>query len=62
MKRIAHLACDFREAEEWDIEQALSMTADQRRRVAKELRIRFYGSRPVDVRRAERRKRSEKKK
>jgi hypothetical protein len=56
MKRIVHLARDFREAEEWDIEQALSMTADQRRRVAKELRKRVYGSRTIDVRRAERRK------
>jgi hypothetical protein len=62
MKRIVHLARDFREAAEWDIDQALSLTPDERRRIARELRKRVYGSRPIDVRRAERLKRSEKKK
>jgi len=45
----------FAEAEEWDIAQHLGMTPDERRRVARELKRRFYGERCADVRDAIRR-------
>jgi len=42
MERVVHKAQGFKEAEEWDIEQQVSMTPEQRMRAAKELRDRFY--------------------
>ena len=51
MKRIAvHKSHSFREAEEWDVAQQLSMTPEERRKAARELRSRFYGLTCLDVR------------
>ena len=55
MERIVHVAHDFREAREWDVEQHVSMTPEQRQRAAKELRDRVYGTLCPDVREAHRR-------
>ena len=51
MRGIAgHKSHSFREAEEWDIAQQLSMTPEERRRAARELQKRFYGDQCPEVR------------
>lgn len=50
MKRVFNRAKNHKEAEEWDIQQQLSMTPDERKKVAHELKKRFYGENPPDVR------------
>ena len=50
MERVVHKANGFKEAEEWDIEQQVSMTPEQRLRAAKELCDRFYPANVPDVR------------
>ena len=50
MERVVHIAKSFEEAEEWDIEQNLAMTPDERLEAAKELKERVYGKNPPDVR------------
>ena len=49
MKPVYHKAKNFKEAEEWDILQNLRMSIEERQDVAKELRIRVYGEKTVDV-------------
>ena len=49
MKRICNKAKNFKEAEEWDIEQQLRMTPGERQNAAKELRERVYGRKTPDV-------------
>jgi hypothetical protein len=50
MERIAHKSRNFREAAEWDVEQHVSMTPNQRMLAAKVLRERVYGKNAKDVR------------
>jgi len=51
MRKISvHKSRSFREAEEWDVAQQLFMTPEERRKVARELQKRFYGSLCPDVR------------
>lgn len=45
-----HIAKGFKEAEEWDIHQQVSMSPEQRLRAAKELRDRFYPTDAKDIR------------
>ncbi|MFP8490313.1 hypothetical protein ACKGJO_14625 [Gracilimonas sp. Q87] len=52
MKRIVHIAKSHKEAREWDIKQSISMTADERQAIAKELKNRVYGKEVPDVRQA----------
>jgi len=54
MKRIVHISHSHEEAREWDIEQQIRMTPEQRQAVARELRRRVYGPNPPDVREAQR--------
>lgn len=56
MKRIVHKASNFKEADQWDIEQQAKMTIDERLAAAKELKRRVYGMDVPDVREAERKK------
>jgi len=56
MKPVYHKARNFNEAEEWDIIQNLEMSAEERQNAAKELRIRVYGRKPLDVKESHRRK------
>ena len=49
MKRVVHISKSHKEAREWDIEQAVSMTPAERQAVAKELRDRVYGDKVTDV-------------
>ena len=48
--RIANKAHGHEEAQRWDAEQYARMTPDERRRVAKTLRDRVYGTDCPDVR------------
>jgi len=50
MERVVHIAKSFEEAEEWDIEQNLAMTPEERLEAAKELKERVYGKNSPDVR------------
>jgi hypothetical protein len=50
MERVFNKAKNHKEAEEWDIQQQLRMTPDERKKVAHELKKRFYGENPPDVR------------
>lgn len=50
MERIVHKSMSFEEAKEWDIEQALLMSPDERLAAAKVLRDRFYSPDSPDVR------------
>jgi len=52
MKRVVNKSENFQEAEEWDIEQQIRMTTEERQEVATELRRRVYGSDVSDVREA----------
>jgi hypothetical protein len=56
MERIWNKAKNYKEAEDWDIEQHLRMTPEERQDAAKELRKRVYGNKTVDVRESVRRK------
>ena len=50
MERVAHLAHGFADANRWELAQYAEMTPDERRRVAKALRDRYYGKDCPDVR------------
>jgi len=50
MERVVHKSKGFQEAEDWDVEQQVAMTPEQRLRAAKELRDRVYPVNAKDVR------------
>lgn len=50
MERVVHKAKSHEEARRWDIEQHLSMTIQERQRVARELKRRAYPRDAKDVR------------
>lgn len=50
MKKIVHKSNSFKDAEEWDIQQQINMTPQQRLLAAKILRERVYGKNPIDIR------------
>jgi len=52
IERIVHISHSHREAHEWDVEQQIRMTPEQRQNIASELRRRVYGLNPPDVREA----------
>lgn len=52
IERVVHIARSHREAHEWDVEQQIRMTPEQRQDIARELRRRVYGPNPPDVREA----------
>jgi hypothetical protein len=52
IERIVHISHSHREAHEWDVEQQIRMTSEQRQHIARELRRRVYGPNPPDVREA----------
>lgn len=49
MERVVHVAYDFESAGEWDIQQCLAMTLQERLRAARALKDRLYPQ-PEDVR------------
>ena len=50
MKRIDNKAKNIKEAERWDITQQIMMSPEERQKAAKELKKKFYGDNPPDVR------------
>ena len=56
IERIFHKAKNYKEAEEWDIQQQIKMSHEERQMVSKVLRERVYGKDTVDVRKAHRQK------
>jgi len=48
MKRLIHKAKNHREAQKWDIVQQITMSPEERQRIANELKRRFYGSKNLD--------------
>lgn len=50
MERILNKAKNNKEAEKWDILQQIKMSPEERMNVAKELKKKFYGKNPPDVR------------
>jgi hypothetical protein len=56
MKRIVHKSTDHKSAKEWDIQQHISMSPQERMRVARELKFRVYPPDSKDVRECHRKK------
>ncbi|MBD3614970.1 MAG: hypothetical protein HUJ22_00255 [Gracilimonas sp.] len=54
MERIVNIAKSHKEARDWDIEQAISMTPEKRQAIAKELKIRVFGKTAKDVKESHR--------
>ena len=50
MKMVVNIAKNFAEAEQWDIEQQVNMTPNERMAIAKVLKDRVYGLDARDVR------------
>ncbi len=50
MERTVHISKNFKDAEDWDIEQQISMTPRERQSVARALKEKYYGKNPPDVR------------
>jgi len=50
MERIVNRTASFSDAQEWDIEQQIRMTANERMKAAAELKLRAYGPNAPDVR------------
>ena len=51
MERILNKAKNHKKAEQWDILQQIRMSPEERMKVAKELKKRYYGDNPPDLRR-----------
>jgi predicted metal-binding transcription factor (methanogenesis marker protein 9) len=51
MERILNKVKNNKEAEKWNILQQIKMSPEERMNVAKELKKKFYGNNPPDVRR-----------
>jgi hypothetical protein len=54
MERVVHVAHGYAEAAQWDIEQQLRLTPQERQAIARELRRRVWGDDPPDVRESHR--------
>jgi hypothetical protein len=50
VERIAKKSASFDEAREWELEQYRAMSVEERRRVARALRVRHFGDQRPDVR------------
>ncbi|MGM0588534.1 MAG: hypothetical protein ACQETE_08985 [Bacteroidota bacterium] len=57
MKRVVNIAPNHKEAREWDIKQAISMSPRERQAIALQLKRKVYGVQNPDVKEAERKKR-----
>ncbi len=49
MKRVFNKARNHEEAEKWDILQQIRMKPEERQRIAKELKKKFYGNKKVEL-------------
>lgn len=50
MERIVNKVHNFAAADEWDIHQQMELSAQERQRIARELKRRVYGTHTLDVR------------
>jgi hypothetical protein len=50
MERIFNKAKNNKQAAQWDILQQIRMRPEERMKIAKELKKKFYGNNPPDVR------------
>ena len=50
IKNVVHISHSFAEAEQWEIQQEINMTAQQRMAAAKKLQEWVYGKKTKDVR------------
>lgn len=50
MERVVNKASSFKQADDWDVQQQISMTPRERIRAARELQRRVYGKDSKDVR------------
>jgi hypothetical protein len=50
IKRVVHISHSFAEAEQWEIQQELSMTPQQRLSAAKKMQQWTYGKKQKDIR------------
>jgi len=50
IKKIVHISRSFKEAEEWDIQQQIQLSPEERQHIALILKRRAYGRRVPDVR------------
>ena len=56
MERVFRESKSFKQAEEWDILQHISLTPEQRQEASEQLRARVYGNHAPDVRDAQHKK------
>lgn len=49
MEWIVNITKSKKEADEWDIQQQIKLTPEERQKIAKELKRRFYEENPSDV-------------
>ena len=56
IERIFHKAKNYKEAEDWDIQQQIKMSHEERQMASRVLRERVYGKDTLDVREAHRQK------
>ncbi|HPV98297.1 MAG TPA: hypothetical protein PLZ78_10750 [Spirochaetota bacterium] len=52
MKRIVHISNSFQEASDWEVEQEISMSVEERQKAARALKRKFFGVKCPDVRSA----------
>ncbi len=50
MKKIVEVSKGFKETEEWDIQQQINMSPQERQKIAKGLKEKVYGKKVKDVR------------
>ncbi len=49
MERVVNKAKNHAEADEWDVQQCINMTSEQRQLIARKLKERVYGKHNPDV-------------
>lgn len=50
MEKVVHKAKDHKEAREYDINQIINLTPEERQKIVRDLQRRFYGEKSPDVR------------
>jgi hypothetical protein len=50
MERIVKISKTFKEADDWDISQHIRLKPEERQKIAKMLKMKFYGRKTKDVR------------
>lgn len=53
LARVVHKSRSFAESDEWDVAQQIGLSPEQRQTIAGELKRRFWGDDPPDIRQAQ---------